>query len=365
MIEKLLELEDIVLYPSELNNGYQVSKYNYGVLDDIDKVSSLPIFTSPSDAVVDRINWRVWSKEGIRPVLPRTENIEIRLDGCQYIFAAFSLPEVKEHFISRGKRNSQYQFRVCIDCGNGGDIEIFNTSTQLKKIYGPQINIMAGNLGNPKTYIDYCKAGIDYVRVGISSGSLVDYNRYGFYYPMAQLLIDILGIKNTSCAGLRCTKIIADGGIENPVDILKCIALGADYVMCGRQFVRLVEAAGMIGRKSKKSENTEVMDEITKEEAVQLLSEVGPKEAQLKRLYCGNTTYETQAKRAGYSSIDDWMDNGSKTKPSDSRIEWVSVNGTLKSWLSDMYDKFNYAFAMSNSVDWKTFKQNIKYGRIQ
>lgn len=363
-MEKLLELEDIVLYPAELNNGYQLGKYNYGVIDDLDKVSSLPIFTSPNDAVVDRNNWRVWSKEGIRPILPRTEDIEIRLEGCQYIFAAFSLPEVKEHFISRGKRNSQNQFRVCIDCGNGSDIEIFNVSTQLKKIYGPQINIMAGNLGNPKTYIDYCKAGIDYVRVGISSGSLVDYSRYGFYYPMAQLLIDIIGIRNTSCVGLRQTKIIADGGIENAVDILKCIALGADYVMCGRQFVRLVEAAGVIQRKALR-DGIEFMEEVSKEGAINSLSELGPKESKLKRLYCGNTTYEIQAKRAGYSNIDDWMDGNAKTKPSDSKTEWVSVNSTLKTWLSDMYDRFNYAFAMSNAVDWKTYKQNIKYGKIQ
>lgn len=361
-MEKLLELEDIALYPAELNNGYQLGKYNYGVLDDLDKITSLPIFTSPSDSVVDKNNWRIWSKEGIRPVLPRTENIDIRLDGCQYIFTAFSLPEVKEHFISRGKRNSSNQFRVCIDCGNGADIEIFNISQQLKKIYGPQINLMAGNIGNAKTYIDYCKAGIDYVRVGISSGSLVDYSRYGFYYPIAQLLIDIIGIRNTSCIGLRQTKIIADGGVNSIVDILKCIALGADYVMCGRQFVRLIEAAGDIGRKDEKSDTYNM---ISREEAVNLLSELGPKEAKLKRLYCGNTTYEEQAKRDGYSNVDDWMDGGCKTKPSDSRTEWVSVTSTLKAWISDMYDKFNYAFAMSNAVDWKTYKQNIKYGRIQ
>ena len=40
-MEKLLELDDIILYPSELNNGYQINKYNYGVLDDIDKISNL------------------------------------------------------------------------------------------------------------------------------------------------------------------------------------------------------------------------------------------------------------------------------------------------------------------------------------
>lgn len=365
MLEKLLEIDDIVLYPSELNNGFQGAKYNYGVVDDLDRTVSLPIFTSPNDAITDNKNWKVWYKEGIRPILPRTEDIQIRLDGCQYIFSAFSIEEVKEYFINSGKRSYQNQIRVCIDGGNGEDIEIFNVSSQLKKMYGNQINIMAGNIGNPKTYINYCKAGIDYVRVGISSGSLVDFNKYGFYYPMAQLLIDIAGIKATSCVGLKPTKIIADGGISNQVDILKCLALGADYVMCGRQFVKLFEAAGPIRVKTKKENNLDVVEEISIEEAISLVDKLGFKDAGLQRLYCGNTTYELQAKRCGYNSIDDWMGNNSKLRPNDSRVDFVTISSTLKKWLEDMYDRFSYAFTMSNSVNWKTFKENIKYGRIQ
>lgn len=39
--------------------------------------------------------------------------------------------------------------------------------------------------------------------------------------------------------------IIADGGIRNYSDIIKAIALGADYVMCGSIFARMIESAGI------------------------------------------------------------------------------------------------------------------------
>ena len=38
-------------------------------------------------------------------------------------------------------------------------------------------------------------------------------------------------------------KIIADGGMNNFSDIIKSLALGADYVMCGNIFVKMLESA--------------------------------------------------------------------------------------------------------------------------
>ena len=39
-------------------------------------------------------------------------------------------------------------------------------------------------------------------------------------------------------------KIIADGGFNNYDDIIKALALGADYVMCGKIFAQCEEACG-------------------------------------------------------------------------------------------------------------------------
>jgi hypothetical protein len=358
-MERLLDFIDIALIPAEKNSG--VSKYNFSVEDELDKSRSLPIFTSPMDSVVSESNWKVWANEGIKPILPRTSPLNIRLEGCQFIFAAFSLKEVQENFLMT-KRISQSQFKICIDPGNGHDTKLFEIGKALKAMYGPQVNLMGGNIGNPKTYGEYCKIGFDYVRVGMSGGSLVNHSAHGFAYPQASLLIDTLGVKNTSLTGLKHTKIISDGGITGPVDILKAIALGADYVMIGREFVKLVEAAGPIMRKS----DGGVLEPVENSELAQGLTEEELKMSGFLRMYAGNTSYEMQAKRGGFEDIHDWMGApGMKRNMSDSRVDQVKVTKTLKSWLSEMYQCFNYGFTMSNARDWQTFKSNARYVKVQ
>lgn len=353
-MEKLLEISDICLIASETNSGYKKSEYNFGIQDDIDKCSSLPIFTSPMNSIVDKTNIKTFEDKGIRTVLPRSEELGIRLEGCQYVFCSFSLEEVVKNFLTNTRSSSTGMFRICIETGNGGDIEILNASVDLKKIYGPHINIMTGNIWNPKTYIDYCKAGIDFARVGCGTGSVVDDSLFGFYYPLASLLIDINGTKNTACSGLKKTKIIADGGICNSVEILKCLALGADYVMSGRIFARLIDSAGML---CVKNEKTKQYEQVTKEEALGRIKELGAKEAEIKRLYQGiNADYSEEMKYS--KSIHDLLVR-------DFRSEWIKVNETLDDWLKEMYNVFSYAFAMTGSTNWKEYKNNVRYGRVQ
>jgi len=365
-MDRLIELDDVMLCPAEVNHGfYNADKYNYGIKDELDGTISLPIFASPMDSVIDKNNWSVFNKAGIKPILPRTEELGIRLEGCEYLFVAFSIKEVIDNFINQRKQG-QNQFKICIENSeNGHDSEIFNIALQLRKIYGNQINIMAGNIGNAKTYLDYCKAGIDYVRVGLGTGSLVNQDKYGFYYPLASLLIDVIGIKNTVCMGLKQTKIIADGGISSPVDILKCMALGADYVMCGRMFIKTVEASGTVYKKTRHPETgKEFVEEVT-QNMLSSLKGSDLNSAGLQRLYCGNSTYEIQSALEGYLKVEDWMKETKGLKLSDSRTEWVKVNTTLDRLMKDIFNCFTYGFTMADATDWKTFKSNIKYCRIQ
>ena len=358
-MEKLLELDDIGLVPAPLNTGNQESKCDYFVYDQADgNFKSLPIFTSPMDSVVNEENWRVYYDNLIRPVLPRTSDIKIRLEGCEYIFVAFSIPEVRENFLQY-RRQAPRQFRVCIDSGNGHDIEVFNITKELKRIYGPQILVMIGNIGNPKTYIECCQAGADYVRVGMTSGSLVNDNR-GFHYPMASLLLDIKGIKTSACVGMKQPAIIADGGISTRQDILKALALGADYVMIGRQFARMVEAAGVMFRTVQDSEGKHE-EEILRGAALEMTKE-DLKKQEVKRYYAGNTTYQIQAKRDGYSDVHDWS---GKRRPCDAEVTTVRVSYHIGDWLNDLYEIFTYGFTMAGSLKWSEFKTKINICRIE
>ena len=89
-MEKYLELSDVMLVPDNLNSGWTNSgKLDYFVLDDQEVTGvpkSLPIFTSPMEAIVGVDNWKVWQDSGIKPILPRTVELGTRLEACGFIF---------------------------------------------------------------------------------------------------------------------------------------------------------------------------------------------------------------------------------------------------------------------------------------
>lgn len=60
------------------------------------------------------------------------------------------------------------------------------------------------------------------------------------HYPMASLLDEISKIKGK-------TKVVADGGISGYSDAIKCLALGADYVMMGKVFTKAAIHGEKIG----------------------------------------------------------------------------------------------------------------------
>jgi GMP reductase len=63
----------------------------------------------------------------------------------------------------------------------------------------------------------------------------------GIGYPMASLIKETYDL---SCTMHNCAKIVADGGFKKYSDVIKALALGADYVMLGSIFNKALESAG-------------------------------------------------------------------------------------------------------------------------
>lgn len=207
----------------------------------------LPIFTAPMSTVINERNYDIFDSNGIIPILPRNIDIAIRNEYMEKgKWVAYSLSEFDEIIDTYDSFN--VPAHILIDVANGNMKKIFELSQKAKQKFGKKnIILMAGNIANPETYFAYCKVGIDYVRCGIGGGSgCITTSNTGIHYGIVNLLFEVYGVKKRfemSCSGNGCaTQIIADGGIRNYSDVIKALALGADYVMIGGEFAKLIES---------------------------------------------------------------------------------------------------------------------------
>ena len=225
-----------------------------------------PLIASPMDSVMDETNWRRYWDNKISCVIPRSipknyldtykDNdraykawFNMRLQLCQTVFCAFSLKEVKEAFIDSPSAPPQVdgfqKYHVLIDIANGSMQEEIDVGHEIKMMYGDMISLMGGNIGNPQTYLLYDSAGFDFLRVGVGSGNgCLTSTSTAIHFPYASLISEISEMKYRY--GSHC-KIIADGGMAWYSDIIKSLALGADYVMCGRIFAQAAKTPEEVG----------------------------------------------------------------------------------------------------------------------
>lgn len=242
---------DLCLIPSVVSNIKSRSEVNPFYKD-----NTLPIFASPMSAVVNVENFHIWEMNGITPILPRNIDYNIRYEYLlKGKWVALSLSEFENIFIKNDDFLEEVTVipHVLIDVANGHMQHLIDICKKVKRCWGDNIVIMAGNIANPKTYIEYCEAGIDYVRCSIGSGSCcTTASNTAVHYPIASLIDEINTIKESrkhvyeSAYDKFCTKVIADGGIRNFSDVVKALALGADYVMVGGLFASFIESAGVI-----------------------------------------------------------------------------------------------------------------------
>ena len=230
-----------------------------------------PLIASPMDSVMDDENWKYYWDNKISCVIPRSipqsysdiengicrdgayeEWFKKRRELCCKVFCAFSLREAQWLLENPFDGSSDKSFsdglkiHVLIDIANGSMQEEIDLGKELKRKYGEGIVLMGGNIGNPQTYLLYDAAGFDFLRAGIGSGQgCLTSTSTAIHYPYASLISEISEMKyryHSNC------KIIADGGMQWYSDIIKSLALGADYVMCGKIFAQAAKTPEEVGQ---------------------------------------------------------------------------------------------------------------------
>lgn len=333
--------EDITIIPSELSSiDHRIECSPY------DENGMLPLFTAPMNTVVGIDNFELFENEKIYPILPRTEDIALRIDFSKNgKWSAYSLNEFEETFCHiTNKMETPNKIYALIDVANGHMKKIIDLVKISKSIYGDGIVIMAGNIANPRTYEYYADAGIDYVRCSVGTGSgCISSSNLGIHMPIASLIDDIVAIKEgIKHRYSKLPKIVADGGIRNYRDINKALALGADYVMCGSIFSKMLESSAL--KTCSGNEYFKLPQDVTLKDISNIHKEkdnwVG--EYNGERVNLGKITalFYGMASREGQIAL-----NGSKTKTSEGIAKTLSVEYSINGWVENFKDYLRSAMS--------------------
>jgi IMP dehydrogenase/GMP reductase len=136
----------------------------------------------------------------------------------------------------------------CLDTANGAHTQVASAIDWAKRT-APGVFVIAGNVAAAETFRWLEEQGADAIRVGIAGGGACETRtETGIYAPTPQAVLEAAGVR-------RRALIIGDGGVRNPGDLCKLVALGADAVMLGSALAGTREAAGrelvMRGRRYK------------------------------------------------------------------------------------------------------------------
>ena len=286
--------------------------------------SSLPIFVAPMACIIDDNNWRKFDSEGLNVIIPRTVDFKKRLHLAknQLLWIAVGLEEFEQ--IIKETDEIEDQLFICLDIANGHMRYALDLCKKGKDKFGDKLVLMFGNIANPDTYFDYSNAGIDYCRVSIGNGQACLTNTLtGISQDIPEMLSKLKEHKNYltnyNPYGNKIPKIVVDGGISSIRDIIVALAMGADYVMCGKIFAQCEEACGEIVEKYMSYTKDVVCEtcspkKITPTEFTDWVPG---------RMYYGMSTERAQ-KEMGNKKI----------KPAEGKEYWIPIEYKLSDWIS-------------------------------
>jgi len=328
------DFDDILIKPAvitDINSRTQI--------DVLDLEDMLPIFTAPMDTVVNETNANYFIKQGIRVILPRKQDVDSTyISTNMSLWLSYGLREFRDVFLMSTPDNRGAIMYALIDIANGHMPALQIALIEAKEKYGDQLVIMVGNIANPETYELLSNAGADYIRIGIGNGGgCLTTQQTGVGYPMASLISESFEISKRLP---KAAKIVADGGFKKYSDVIKALALGADYVMLGSILNKALESAG---------ETTNGKDEV-----IDQYSEIAKNyldvDIPLYKTFRGMSTKEVQV---------DWGRTNIKT--SEGVVKKNMVEYTVSGWVDNFTHYLKSAMSYTNATTLESFKGNVDY----
>ena len=347
MQKQLFDFDDILIQPADRTTIESRSEINSRYRD------YLPLMTAPMDTVVSQENKRIFDDLGIRVVLPRISKPDDNYVSSSE-FISYSLTDFERIFLDKTPERKYRKMCALIDVANGHMENVYEFAKSAKIKYEDDLILMVGNVANPDTYHKFTWINVDYVRIGIGNGAgCLTTQQTGIGYPMASLIEECSDIKTKKHYMGNCkpyeTKIVADGGFQKYSDVIKALALGADYVMLGSIFNKALESAGETQKMiHHQMGGWETINQYSDEAKQMLESDI-----RLKKVFRGMSTKEVQR---------DW--GKEKLTTSEGVVREHRVEYTLSQWTENFEDYLKSAMSYTDKKTLPEFIGKVKYNFI-
>jgi IMP dehydrogenase/GMP reductase len=337
MSKQLFDFDDILIQPADITHIDSRSEISprYG--------NFLPLMTAPMDTVVNEENKEIFRVLGIEVVLPRISNPDNNYISNNE-FLSYSLTDFERIFLDRTPKRTGQKMCALIDVANGHMENVYEFAKSAKIRYDDDLILMVGNVANPDTYCRFTNINVDYVRVGIGNGAgCLTTQQTGIGYPMASLISECVKYVNAygGCSKNK-TKMVADGGFQKYSDVIKALALGADYVMLGSIFNKALESAG----------ETICGTETVNQYSIDALKMFNA-DMELTKVFRGMSTKEVQR---------DW--GKEKLTTSEGVVRSHKVEYTLGQWVDNFEDYLKSAMSYTDKKTLPEFIGKVKYNFI-
>lgn len=204
-----------------------------------------PIIASNMSTVVNSTMARTLERHGSLAIMHRflEENALLNLADCEaqtMKYFAFSVGIKNEDLETAKKMHDKLSDKaiILVDIAHGHSLQMGKFVTKIKNV--GYHTVIAGNVATKEGYDFLCDHGADAVRVGVAGGSACT-TKYVTGHHIPTLTSVML------CANRNNRKpIIADGGIRNSGDAVKCLAAGASFVCLGSVLASTSDAPGDI-----------------------------------------------------------------------------------------------------------------------
>jgi GMP reductase len=326
------DLNDVLIEPTSSSDIRSRSEVNPFCEDGF-----LPLFAAPMDTVVDNTNYLLYNKLKINVCLPRGVR---GIASQKNVFISVSLNEFDNEFLNH-PFSVEYKRYILIDIANGHMKALCESVKTAKDFYGDELILMVGNIANSQAYINLSNAGADYIRVGIGNGAgCLTTENTAIGYPIGSLIKECY---NESLSLKKPAKIVADGGMKGYSDIIKSLALGADYVMLGSVFNKSLESCG----------DTFLFNKIKINPSSWFAGLLFDKGFTLTKKYRGMSSKEVQ-KKWGHENL----------KTSEGVVRFRPVEYKMGKWVENLVDYLKSSMSYSGAKNLEEYVGNPKYNLI-